>query len=88
MYLFIVSVIVVVLGTLTYYLYIKEKGKKLSQIQKGICPECEEPTIILKRSKSGGCSGTSSLIYRCEACGYEEEFNVQKGGCGSGGCGL
>ena len=86
-YIFIVALVVAALGALTYYLYIKEKSEKLSKIERGICPQCESPTITLKRSKSGGCSGTSSMIYRCEACGYEEEFNVEKG-CGSGGCGL
>ena len=87
MYIFVVALVVAVLGALTYYLYIKEKGEKLSKIERGVCPECESPTITLKRSKGGGCSGTSSMIYRCDQCGYEEEFNVEKG-CGSGGCGL
>jgi predicted RNA-binding Zn-ribbon protein involved in translation (DUF1610 family) len=88
MYLFVVILIVTILSVLAYILYIKQKGEKLIKIQKGICPECENMTIELKRSKSGGCSGTQSVIYRCEKCGYEEDFNVKSGGCGPKGCSL
>ncbi|WP_281951256.1 hypothetical protein [Nitrosophilus kaiyonis] len=88
MYLFIVTLILSILGVVAYYLYIKQKGEKLSKIEKGICPECEKESITVKRSKSGGCSGTTNVIYRCENCGYEEEFNVGASGCGSGKCGI
>lgn len=88
MYTFVVLVIVTLLGVLAYYLFLRQKGEKLSKIEQGICPECEKPTIEVRRAKSGGCSGTTSVIYRCSACGYEEEFNVGAGGCGSGGCSL
>jgi len=86
-YTFVVLVILAVLGVLAYYLYIRQKGEKLSRIERGICPECEKETIEVKRAKSGGCSGTTSVIYRCSECGYEEEFNVGSS-CGSGGCSL
>ena len=88
MYLFVVIVVLTLLGVLAYYLFLKEKGEKLSKIERGICPECEESSIEIRRSKGGGCSGTTSVIYRCDRCGYEEEFNVGAGGCGSGKCGI
>ena len=87
MYLFIVILILSILGILAYYLYIKQKGEKLYKIEHGICPECDNKSINIKRSKSGGCSGTTNIIYKCENCGYEEEFNIN-GSCGSGKCGL
>ncbi|BCD68495.1 hypothetical protein [Nitratiruptor sp. YY09-18] len=88
MYTFVVLVIVVALGTLAYILFLQQKGKKLSKIQRGFCPECDRESITIKRSKSMGCSGTTNVIYRCEFCGYEEEFHITSGGCGSRGCGL
>ncbi len=84
MYMFIVTTILISLGVLAYYLFIKHKGEKLTKIERGLCPECGEKSIRIKRVKSGGCSGTSSVVYKCDACGYEEEFNVQ----GAGGCSL
>jgi len=87
MYLFIVTLILSGLGILAYYLYLKQKSDKLFKIEQGICPECEKDSITVKRSKGGGCSGTTSVIYKCESCSYEEEFNVT-GSCGSGRCGL
>ncbi len=86
MYTFIVITILVMLGVLAYYLYLRQKGEKLDKISRGFCPECDQKSIQIRRSKSGGCSGTTNVIYRCENCGYEEEFNVG-GSCGSG-CGI
>ncbi len=80
-----VIIVVTLLGVLAYYLFLQEKSKKLSKIEEGICPECERDSIEVRRAKGGGCSGTTSVIYRCKHCGYEEEFNVG-GGCGTGGC--
>ncbi len=87
MYMLITTTILVILGVLAYYLFIKEKSQKLDLIEKGICPRCENETIELKRNKSGGCSGTSNVIYRCSSCGYEEDFNVSTS-CFNGRCGL
>ncbi|MRJ01816.1 MAG: hypothetical protein GXO19_07935 [Epsilonproteobacteria bacterium] len=85
MYTFTVITITVLLAILAYYLYLKQKGEKLTQIDQGICPECGEKGIEIKRVKGGGCSGTANMIYHCERCGYEEEFNIEAGGsCGSG----
>ena len=88
MYLFVVIVILTVLGVLAYYLFLKEKGEKLSKIERGICPECDQDSIEVRRAKGGGCSGTTNVIYRCAHCGYEEEFNIGAGECGSGRCGI
>lgn len=82
MYLSIVITILAILAAFAYYLFLKQKSEKLSKIKNGICPECEEGTIVVKRSKSGGCSGTTSQIFKCENCGYEEEFNLKNSGCG------
>ncbi len=86
MYLFTVILIFTILFVIAYVLFIKQKGEKLENINKGICPQCESPSITTRRIKGGGCSGTSNVIYMCENCGYEEEFNLNSGGCGSGGC--
>ncbi|SMC09175.1 hypothetical protein [Nitratiruptor tergarcus] len=88
MYMFIVVTILIALSALAYYLYIKHKGEHLSKLQQGICPECEEPAIYVKNSKKGGCSGTSNVVYKCSACGYEEDFNLGGGSCSNGSCGL
>jgi len=82
MYLFIVFLILSILGVVAYYLYLKEKGDKLTKIERGMCPQCEKDTIKIKRSKAGGCSGTTNIIYKCDFCGYEEDFNISKG-CGA-----
>ncbi len=87
MYMFVVSAIIILLSVLAYYLYIRHKGAKLQKIEQGICPECGQKTIALKTKKGGGCSGTSNVTYRCENCGYEEDFNIS-GSCGSGSCTL
>ncbi len=88
MYLFIVTLILSGLGILAYYLYLKQKSEKLSKIEQGICPDCDKESIVVKRSKNGGCSGTTSVIYKCESCDYEEEFNIGAGSCNSGKCGF
>ncbi len=82
MYLFIVSLILTALAALAYYLYIRHKGEKLTKLQSGICPECGEQAVHPKSQRGGGCSGTTNITYRCDACGYEEDFNVAGGGCG------
>ncbi|NPA03663.1 MAG: hypothetical protein GXO61_02270 [Epsilonproteobacteria bacterium] len=87
MYTFIVMVILLLLGVLAYYLFLKEKSLKLEKVEKGICPECGRDSIEIRRAKSGGCSGTTNVIYYCTLCGYEEEFNIESS-CGSGGCGI
>ena len=87
MYMVVVATIIIVLSALAYYLYIRHKGAKLQKLQQGFCPECEQKSIVLKNAKKGGCSGTSNVVYRCEACGYEEDFNVG-GSCGGGSCGI
>ncbi len=87
MYMFVVSAILIGLSVLAYYLFIRYKGAKLHKLEQGICPECEEHSIVLKNAKKGGCSGTSNVVYRCENCGYEEDFNVG-GSCSGGSCSL
>ncbi|WP_200763708.1 hypothetical protein [Nitrosophilus alvini] len=85
MYTVIVLLLLSALCVVAYLLYLKAKSEKLLKITEGICPECDEKSIVVKRSKSGGCSGTMSVVYKCEKCGFEEDFNVNSGSC-SGSC--
>jgi len=87
MYTFVVLMILIFLGALAYYLFLKEKGKKLLKIQQGVCPECGKESIEVRRAKDGGCSGTTSVLYQCPLCGYKEEFNISSS-CGGGSCGI
>ncbi len=83
----IIFTLVVVGGFLwAYVTYLGDKGDKLKDIHKGICPRCKQSTIELKNRKGGGCSGTRMDEYICTNCGYNDSFNVDGGSCGSGGC--
>ncbi|BCD59822.1 MULTISPECIES: hypothetical protein [unclassified Nitratiruptor] len=82
MYTFIVTVFSLVAAIFVYYLFLRQKSKRLTLIDRGICPVCRESAIEIKRNKSGGCSGTNSVIFICQKCGYEEEFHIPSSGCG------
>jgi len=82
MYTFLVLLVVGALGVLAYYLYIRQKGERLAKAERGVCPECESQSVVIASVKGGGCSGTTNVRYACEACGWEEEFNVAGGSCG------
>ncbi len=82
MYTFIVLAGAGLLGVFAYYLYIRQKGERLAKAERGVCPECGEHTVTVASTKGGGCSGTTNVRYVCEACGWEEEFNVAGGSCG------
>lgn len=81
MYLFLVIFILAILGLLAYYLYLKEKSIRLKKVEKGICPNCNQDSIEIKRSKSGGCSGVRNIIFKCQNCDFEEEFNIFGSSC-------
>ncbi|WP_041353993.1 hypothetical protein [Nitratiruptor sp. SB155-2] len=81
MYTFVVIVFSVGAAITVYYLFLRQKSKRLTLIEQGICPECKEASIEIKRNKSGGCSGTNSVLFECDACGYQEEFHIASSGC-------
>jgi predicted nucleic-acid-binding Zn-ribbon protein len=64
-----------------YVMYFNEKADDLVLIQSGICPKCRDKSMVVDDQKSGGCSGTKLVKYRCERCGYSDSFNIDGGSC-------
>jgi len=74
-YLILFLVIVGVGSVAVYALYLKEKHEHLRAIESGICPKCRQKSIVLTDQRGTGC-GSKMVSFRCEACGYENTFNV------------
>jgi predicted RNA-binding Zn-ribbon protein involved in translation (DUF1610 family) len=79
--MFILITVLSILAIVAYWLFMKEKSNRLLKNQMGICPDCGLQSIEIKRAKGNGCSGTSTIIYHCANCGYEESFNEPSRGC-------
>jgi len=58
-----------------YGYYLREKHEHLRAIESGICPKCGQKTIVLSDQRGTGC-GSKMVSFYCEACGYENTFNV------------
>jgi len=68
--------LIVGIGSVTVYAYyLKEKSQHLRAVETGICPKCGQPSIQLTDQRHTGC-GSKMISFRCEACGYENTFNV------------
>ena len=80
--------LIVIVGLVVSYIYfMKEKKANLRAIEQGICPKCEQPSMVLTDQRSTGCGGPKMLTFECQACNYIGTFHVDGGSCSSGKCG-
>jgi len=74
-YLILFLLIIGIGSVVTYGYYLREKNEHLRAIESGICPKCHQKTIVLTDQRGAGC-GSKMVSFYCEACGYENTFNV------------
>jgi len=68
--------LIVGIGSVTgYAYYLKEKSQHLRAVETGICPKCGQKSIQLTDQRHTGC-GSKMISFQCQACGYENTFNV------------
>lgn len=99
MYTIISTLILFLVVVFSILLYFKLKKENLIKLHNGICPSCDatkkeftNPTngmkinvdvIQAKVLRSGGCSGTTEVEYKCKECGFSYVSSEYGGGCGS-----
>jgi hypothetical protein len=100
MYTIFSTLILFLILIFSILLYFKLKTQNLIKLQNGECPSCgaakkefTNPTngmkikvdvIMAKVLRSGGCSGTNEIEYRCKECDFKFVSSEYAGSCG--GC--
>ena len=99
MYAIISTLILFFIVVFSILLYFKLKRDNLTKLHNGICPSCgaskkefinqtngtkiNVDAIRIKLLRSGGCSGTSEIEYRCKECDFKFISSEYSGGsCG------
>ncbi|KIM09584.1 MAG: hypothetical protein KU29_02225 [Sulfurovum sp. FS06-10] len=77
--------LIILIGSIVSYIYfMKEKKAQLKVINQGICPTCEQHTIVIVDQRSTGCGSPKLITFECKNCNYTDSFNLNS----SENCGI